>query len=309
MNKLVLVLLALAPGMAVADDDCRYSAERTADASTDGIKRIVIHTGAGALKIEGEAGARALHAVGLACTSREAELEELQVRLDRDGDTLRLTAETPDLTFSLRNWFGGIDRRIDLTVRLPSGIALDVDDGSGETHIVDVGPISMADGSGSLRMTRIKGALDVRDGSGEIDIREVEGSVRLSDGSGVVSIADVTGDIVIENDGSGGIEIDDVQGNVTIGNDGSGGIRIERVSGSVRIEEDGSGGIFVAAVKHDVSIEHDGSGDIEVENAGGDLVLGESGSGGIRHDEIGGSVRLHDQDSDHEDQEDGDEER
>jgi hypothetical protein len=293
MNKLVPLFFAvLAPGIVTADDDCRYSAKRTVQASTDGVKQIVVRAGAGSLKIDGEAGGRELSAVGLACAAREGQLDELQLRLDRVGDTLRLTAEIPDSPFRLSNWFGGAQSRIDMTVRLPSGIALDVEDSSGEAEISHVGALTIDDGSGALRLVDINGGLDVKDGSGEVDISEVAGSVRLSDGSGDVSIRTVRGDVVIANDGSGALEIVDVQGNVTIGDDGSGEIRIERVSGSVRIENDGSGGIFVSTVKHDVFIDQDGSGEIEVVDIEGDFEVRESGSGGIRHDRVGGRVRL-----------------
>jgi ribosomal protein S28E/S33 len=292
MNKLVLSVVALCLAFAAhAADDCRFSADRTMDESTDGIKRIVVHAGAGDLDIKGESGRRALEAVGKACASAEKQLEGLKIRVTRDADTLVLVTEIPEFALSPSGWFGD-SPRIDLTVRVPAGIAVDIEDSSGEATIANLGATRVTDSSGDLRIENIKGGLDVNDSSGEVSIRNVQGPVRVGDGSGELSIAEVMGEVTVTSDGSGSIEVAEVQGSVTIGDDGSGDLRIERVSGSVKIEDDSSGEIFVSTVKHDVAIDHDGSGGIVVENVEGDLFVGESGSGGVRHDKVGGNVRL-----------------
>jgi hypothetical protein len=293
MNKLAMFASLALPLAASAADDCRFEATRTADASTDGIKRIIVRAGAGELNITGEVGRRALNAVGEACASRENQLERLQLRLSREGDTLVLLTEIPEVAFNPSQWFGGAER-IDLVVKVPAGIAVDIEDSSGEARIVNLGAARITDSSGDLQIESIKGDLTVDDASGSVTIRNVQGPIRIADGSGEMSIAEVMGEVTVTNDGSGSIAIADVQGNVTIGSDGSGEIRIERVSGSVKVENDGSGEIFVGTVKHDVSIDHDGSGEIVVENVDGDFIVGEGGSGGIRHDKVGGNVRVAD---------------
>lgn len=293
MKTLARVLCLLFPLAvhAADDDDCRFRADRAAEASSDGIRRIVVKAGSGMLDIRGESGRRSIDASGVACASREAQLEKLQIRVERDGDRLLISTDMPEATFSPSSWFGSY-ARLDLSLRVPAGIALDVDDGSGEARISNVGDLHVTDGSGSLHIENVQGNVDANDGSGEMTIAHVQGSVRVRDGSGEIKIEDINGELVIVEDGSGAITIDKVQGNVTIGNDGSGEIQIADVTGSVKIEDDGSGDIRIVRVKHDVTIENDGSGEIVVEDVEGDLAIYNSGSGGVRHARVRGKVRV-----------------
>jgi DUF4097 and DUF4098 domain-containing protein YvlB len=293
MNKAALVSAALLwTGLAAADDDCAFTAERTAELSTDGIERLEIRAGAGELQVEGESGLRSVHATGQACARSEAQLERVQIQLEREGDTLVLHAlPEDDESFNPRNWFGGA-RKLDLTVKVPAALEVDIEDSSGSTRVANVAGAQITDGSGDLEIENLRGGLKLVDGSGEITIRGVQGSVRIEDGSGDFSLTKVVGDVIVAADGSGAMEIIDVQGNVTVGNDGSGDIRIELVSGSVRIEDDGSGGIDVRLVQHDVIIDDDGSGAIVVDNIQGDFIVGNSGSGGVEHENVRGRVRV-----------------
>lgn len=309
MNKLALVSAAvLCASVAVADDDCAFSAERTAEYSVDGIERVDIRAGAGELRVEGESGLRSVHAVGRACARRESQLADVQIRLERKGNTLILeTLPKDDEGFNPRRWFGSAPK-LDLTVRLPAGLAVDIEDSSGKAYVANVGTAQIKDGSGDLEIENVRGALKLSDGSGEVTIRGVQGSLRIENGSGDLSVTKVVGDVIVVNDGSGGIRITDVQGNVTIGNDASGEIQIEDVSGSVRIEEDGSGGIEIRRVQHDVIIDRDGSGSILVADVQGDLTVGNAGSGAVDYTNVRGRVRVPNQDADTQTSEDpGDE--
>jgi hypothetical protein len=267
----------LLPTAARADNECRYRADRAAEASTDGIKQVVVQAGAGSLEIQGEPGRQRMQARGEACASDKDQLEHLQILVRRDGDTLVVSSLTSDTTLDPRSWFGG-HARIDVSIKVPAGIALNVEDASGETRIANVGALKLTDGSGSLRIEDINGSLELDDGSGEITIARVQGPLSIKDGSGEIDIRQITGE-------------------VTILNDGSGEIRIERVSGSVNIENDGSGAIHVSRVTRDVTVDRDGSGEIVVQDIEGKLSVGKDGSGGIRHKRIGGSISLPDNES------------
>lgn len=308
MTKLALAGAAfLWAGLAAADNDCAFSAERTAEFSVDGIERLEIRAGEGELRVEGETGLRGVHAVGRACARSEAQLADVQIRLERKGSTLVLeTLPEDDEGFHPRNWFGR-GSTLDLTVRLPAGLAVAIEDTSGDAYVANVGTAEIEDGSGDLEIENIRGGLKLVDGSGEVTIRGVQGSVRIDDGSGDFTVTKVVGDVIVVNDGSGEMRITDVQGNVTIGNDGSGEIYIELVSGSVRIEEDGSGGIDIRRIEHDVMIDADGSGSIVVDDVQGDLVVGNSGSGGVDHTNVRGRVRIANENIDTEEQGDADE--
>ena len=285
----------LLPMAVRAENACRYRADRAAEASADGIRKIVVEVGAGSLDIRGEPGRQRIEASGEACAPDEESLEHLQIHVERRFGTLVISTKPPMSIREPSSWFGGGDRgdgRLDISIKVPAGIAVDVEDGSGDARISNVGDLDITDGSGSLHIENVDGSVDLLDGSGDVTIARVRGSVSVKDGSGEIEIEQVTGDVKIPNDGSGGIAIVDVQGSVTIGNDGSGDIRIERVGGSVKIGNDGSGEIRISHVKRDVTVDHDGSGAIVVEDVDGDLSIGEHGSGGVRHARIGGSVSV-----------------
>ena len=291
MKLLVIGISVFATSLsAFGKDDCPHRADRVAEAATDGIKHIVVRAGAGELRIEGQPGRRTVLANATACAAREKQLEGLQIRISREADALVVATEIPEGLNPIQ-WFRS-DGVIDVSLQVPAGMSVDVEDSSGTAVISKVGATRVTDSAGDLFIESIKGSVTVGDGSGQVTIRNVQGPVRLADGSGDMLVNDVMGEIAVTNDGSGEIAIADVQGNVTVGQDSSGDIRIERVTGSVKIEEDGSGDIFVSTVKHDVSITRDGSGEIEVAGIEGDFSVEEAGSGGIKHESVGGNVRL-----------------
>ncbi len=284
----------LLPSAVRADGECRYWAERAAEEPMDGIRTVVVKAGAGHLEIHGEPGRQRMQARGKACASDEHQLERTQIRVQRSGDTLVISSIPSNTLLHPKNWFGGGHSQLDLSIVVPPGIALDVEDGSGDAHISNVGSLKIIDGSGALRIEEINGALELEDGSGDVAIARARGPVRIKDGLGDVEIQQIAGDVTIVNDGSGGLAILDVRGDVTIGNDGSGEIRIERVSGNVRIKNDGSGDIHVSHVKRNVTVDRDGSGDIVVQDIEGDLAVGEAGGGRVHHVRVGGRISLAD---------------
>jgi DUF4097 and DUF4098 domain-containing protein YvlB len=291
MKKLLMSVSLLPLSLAAqAREACEHTAERVAEGAMDAVSHVIVRAGGGELQIEGEAGRRSVSATGIACAPREKQLDHLQVRISREGDSLVVATEIPE-GFNPLNWFRA-DGVIDLTVKVPAGISIDVEDSSGSAMISKVGSARITDSSGDLHIENIKGSVTVGDGSGQVFIHDIQGPLRLADGAGDISITEIMGDIIITNNASGAIKIEDVQGSVTIGDDGAGDITVERVSGSVKIEEDGAGDILVSSVKNDVSILRDSSGEIEVAAIDGDFTLEEAGSGGVRHQGVGGNIRL-----------------
>ncbi|MDE2980141.1 MAG: hypothetical protein OXU74_03005 [Gemmatimonadota bacterium] len=203
-----------------------------------------VDAGAGRLVVTGSSAIDEIRVMAVLCASDRDRLEGLGVSLDGD----KLQTEYPG---RIGGW-GNNYARIDLTVEVPAGMGIRVEDSSGSLEIVGVGDV------------------EVRDGSGSMSLREV-GSVSVVDGSGGLRIADVTGDVDVE-DGSGSMEIRVVGGDVTI-SDGSGSIRVEGVGGTVRIDEVGSGGVSVRDVD-------------------GDLVVTDGRRERIRYSEIRGTLDL-----------------
>lgn len=283
----------LLPAAVRADDTCRYRADRAAEASMEGVRRVVVEVGAGSLDIRGESRRQRMQASGVACASDKRQLEQLQIYVERKGSTLVVSTSPPWSILNPTTWSNDAgDGRVDISIKVPEGMALEVDDGSGDAYISNVGALEMNDGSGSLRIEDIQGSVELVDGSGDVAIARVRGAVSLKDGSGEIDIKQVDGEVEIIDDGSGGLVILDVQDNVEIVNDGSGDIRIERVSGSVDIGNDGSGEIHISRVQRDVVVGNDGSGAIVVQDIGGDFTVRQDGSGGIRYERVGGRASL-----------------
>ena len=176
-----------------------------------------------------------------------ADEGDYRLTLERKGDRAMLVSEVePWAGIFLAKW-----SRINLTLKVPARMALDIDDGSGYIK---------------LQGMRAKATID--DGSGEIIVRDHLGDLQIDDGSGDIDVSGVTGNVKVE-DGSGPITVSNVVGNVRI-EDGSGSMVIDNVDGHVTIR-DGSGSIDVSDVKRGLTILDSGSGKVHTRNVTGDI--------------------------------------
>jgi hypothetical protein len=244
--------LVAAPAASAWDwgPECRVQAPREASLDAQGATTLRVLARAGALRITGEPGATTVKVTGKACAHDQETLDAIRLRATKTGNELRVEAEMPE-SFS---GIGSFYARLDLELRVPASLALDVEDSSGLVEIANVA------------------ALRIEDSSGEIGVRNVAGEVEIRDGSGEIEVVGA-GRVLIVDDGSGEIDLRDVKGDVVIREDGSGAITIRDVGGSVRIDDDGSGGIDVVGV-------------------GGDLRVGHKGSGAVRHDGVKGKIDV-----------------
>jgi len=263
-----LVASGMGPAAASAEN-CDFRADRNAGVDAAGVVKIVIHAGAGDLKVRGAANGRRIDAQGVACAGKQALLEQLQVTVRREGNVAYVETQMPQ---DKEDWSWGKNEYayIDLGVTLPADITIEAVDSSGDATFEDLRSLTVQDSSGDLDIARISGALDVGDSSGDVEI-EKAGSVRVRDSSGDLNIDDVRGDVVVENDSSGDIEIAQVDGGVTVDNDSSGSIRVEDVRGSVTVNNDSSGDIYAGRVKGDFTVKSDSSGSISHAGIGGKI--------------------------------------
>ena len=163
--------------------------------------------------------------------AREKMESDMTLSLEKDSDTAELKAWFESSGW---NWGRGDSPRISLEVRMPEGLHLDVDDGSGSIEIENVrGDISMDDGSGSLSMKDVGGEVEIEDGSGSIEVSGVGGNITINDGSGSITVKDVAGSVTVD-DGSGGIDVSDVEEDLIIVDDGSGGLNFSNIGGRVQ---------------------------------------------------------------------------
>ncbi|BAJ04183.1 DUF4097 family beta strand repeat-containing protein [Shewanella violacea] len=209
----------------------------------NGLNAMVANTGAGSLEIIG------VH--GLTNIILEADIytyEEMEpdLSLTQKGNTAYLVAE-----FDSR--FGsGNSPYIDLVIKVPAKMTLDIDDGSGSIKLSGMDAnIKLEDGSGSIEIQGGRN-LDIQDGSGSITLSNVQGNIQLEDGSGSIDISKVNGDVSI-TDGSGSMSVTDIQGKVTI-EDGSGGIEVVNTKG-LTILAAGSGSLSFKKIDGQINIE------------------------------------------------------
>ncbi|MBW8185082.1 DUF4097 domain-containing protein [Shewanella nanhaiensis] len=208
-----------------------------------GLDELVAETGAGALEIQG--------VVGLSHIKLEADIYTYEgidpiLTLEKRGDTARLVADFDSYKVS------GNSPYIDLVVKVPAEMKMDIDDGSGSIKIQgSSADIDVKDGSGSMEIEGGKN-LNIEDGSGSITLSDVNGNITLDDGSGSIEIMQVNGDVSV-NDGSGSLSIEKVQGFVTI-DDGSGSINVMDTKG-LKIIEAGSGSLSFDNIDGKVSLK------------------------------------------------------
>jgi DUF4097 and DUF4098 domain-containing protein YvlB len=204
--------------------------------SADGIDKLVIDCGSGYLDVTGDESLKSIEVEAeiIVKGKREKDIEDyvkdyVKLELKKQGSKAVLTS-------MFKNQFPRINFRtrvINLTVRVPNNMGLEVDDGSGEVKIANIdGNVQIDDGSGEVLVRDIRGDVDIDDGSGTIDIKDVTGSVTVDDGSGTIRINDIRQNVKV-SDGSGSIYIDNVIGDVIIKDDGSGGVNIQNVKGKI----------------------------------------------------------------------------
>lgn len=212
---------------------------------------LAVVAGAGDLEILGDPGADRVTVEARICASKPEWAEEAGVAMSSEGDA-RVEVIIPKRS-GMGGW-GDNYLYIDLVLRVPADLAL-----------------------------------DVRDSSGDVDMRGV-GAVTLKDSSGDIEISQATS--VVVEDSSGDIELDGITGDVTVAQDSSGDIRGRDVGGSVVVARDSSGDIRFRDVRNDFLVERDSSGDVVAEGIGGDFAVLADGSGEIRHSDVMGSVDI-----------------
>ena len=212
-----------------------HEEERELSLDAEGVETLQVEAGAGSLDITGVAGTDiavdALIRVPDADVDEAQEIirEHLVLSLDRDGSIADLKAYFEDLSRF------GDSPGVDLEVRLPEGMFLNVKDGSGSLEIRNVrGDIELDDGSGSVRMVDVGGRLTINDGSGSIIIEGAGGDVAIVDGSGSVTVARVQGSVTLE-DGSGSIDVSEIAGDLVVPEDGSGSLDYSAIAGRVDV--------------------------------------------------------------------------
>ena len=244
LSALAIALSGCVINVNAQSANVRLEESLSIDASS--LSKFDIEAGAGSLIITGDESATEIK---VQADIRTTDDRDYILELDSSGSKARLVAKHN----SHMGYWKGSSPTIDLTITMPAGLMLDVDDGSGEIKISNINnELQLDDGSGATRIENVKGDVRIDDGSGELYVKGVEGNLELNDGSGSLTVHKVTGDVDIE-DGSGELTVRDVSGKVTI-DDGSGGIDVSR-AGSLKIIDSGSGGLSIGDIEGEVDID------------------------------------------------------
>lgn len=195
--------------------------------------RLFVEAGAGSMELSGDPTTGAVSVVAEIYQVDPSDDYTLTLEADDDGSA-RLVAVSSDRMLS------GSDR-IDLSIRVPASLQVDINDGSGSLRVSGLASdLAIEDGSGSIAVSSIEGSVTIDDGSGSLTVQDVSGSLEVVDGSGSITIERIGGDVVID-DGSGSISVAGVGGTVTV-DDGSGSINVDG-AGDFELIDDGSGSV------------------------------------------------------------------
>jgi len=270
-------LVPLVPAAAMADN-CQFTAQRDFDVDAAGLKTLALQLASTDAHVEGVAGLVKVEVRGRACASQQNWLDKLTVEQQRSGDRLVVT---PHEERSGMNWsLGGSSYAwIDLRVRVPASLAIDIHSASGDADVRGVAALAFESASGDLHVENVAGPFSAEVASGDIEGNDV-------------------GAFDLRRTASGDIRLRNVHGDARVGNAGSGDITLEHVDGGVEIGSVGSGDLSVSHVARDVRVASIGSGDVTADDIGGDFVVNRHGSGDIHHHGVRGKVDVPKDDED-----------
>lgn len=232
----ILIMAMFTASLAFAADS--YEEVRELSLSTKGVDTLSIDAGSGSLNVVGISGSDVITVTatiqvgtGNEDKARKKIESDMNLELEKDGDTAILKAY-----FDHRMFGWGETPAIHLEVRMPDGLHLEIDDGSGSLEVSNVhGDVMLDDGSGSITMSDVGGTVEIDDGSGSITVSDVGGDISINDGSGSIKVRGVAGSVTVD-DGSGGIDVSDVDEDLIIVDGGSGGLDFSNIRGRIEKE-------------------------------------------------------------------------
>jgi hypothetical protein len=257
---LVSALVAtVASGGAQASEwgsDCKFEKTIELTLNLSGSEELSIAAKAGDLKITGHADRSEAHILGKVCASNAEWLDETRV-VTEGGSKANIAVETP----AMEDGWTFLSSRylyVDLEIEVPTTVALDIQDSSGDVTVRGTGPVKLRDSSGDIALEDVNGGVELKDSSGDIDLRHVVGDVTVrQDSSGDIYGKDIRGSVLIEQDSSGDVRFEDVQGDYVVERDSSGDIVAKTVSGAFRVQNDGSGDVSYTDVSGEVEVPED----------------------------------------------------
>lgn len=246
MKKLIIIsAISLVSLSAMSGNKLKF--DRSLSMSTDRLTAVEFDVGAGSLDIVGTSG----NEIKINATIESDDFSDMDNLVEAFEDKMMFSIERQSeyamVYAKAKNnisWGKSKNIMIHLEVKLPKGMDLVIDDGSGSITVENIdGKLKIDDGSGSITLRNIANDVQIDDGSGSIQIADVSGNLTIEDGSGSIELKNISGSVAIE-DGSGEIIAKTIGGNFKV-DDGSGSIDVKNLSGQFKLIDDGSGTVHV----------------------------------------------------------------
>ena len=268
-------LIALVPALATANE-CKFTAQHDFDIDAVGLTTAALALGSTDVVVEGVPGLAKVEVRGKACASDQAWLAALTVDQQRSGERVTITPHTE--RHSNMSWFGSSYAYIELHVRVPAQLAIDIKGSSSDANVSNVAALTFSASSGDLRVDKVAGALTAEVSSGDVTGGDI-------------------GSVEVRRTASGDFTLHDVHGDVNVAHAGSGDLRFDKVGGSVKVARIGSGDVSANHVARVVTVDSIGSGDVSVDAVGGNFTVRAKGSGDVHQRDVRGTVLVpHDRD-------------
>ncbi|MEX0723109.1 MAG: DUF4097 family beta strand repeat-containing protein [Gracilimonas sp.] len=214
---LALMLLAVQIGLAQSSED----AYRTDTFNVNGEVSLEVQTSGGSIQVEGSNSDEVrvemyVRKRGRYIEPGEADLEDYEISIDQDGNTVRAIVDRN----SNRGWNWNDGYSISFVVYAPQ-----------ETRT------RLKTSGGSLTAKNLTGSQELRTSGGSITTEGIEGQMILKTSGGSISITDVQGDVEANTSG-GTIRAEKLLGNLKAGTSG-GSIRLNDIEGNVEAKTSG----------------------------------------------------------------------
>lgn len=190
-RNLIGIAVILSAGLLLAGCDAAFTAEDVLSQTfeTPASPQVVVETFNGSIDVQ----AGGADEVSVEVTRRgsgatqaeaEADIQNVEVTMAQEGDTIRIVARRVDSPFSIGN------SGASMTLVVPAGTALDLQSSNGEI---------VADGvTGDIRMRTSNGAIEVRGGAGSLDLETSNGAIRIEASAAAVDAHTSNGRIEFE---------------------------------------------------------------------------------------------------------------
>lgn len=216
----------------VWQSSCAFQDADTLTLDASSFDRLIVRAGPGGLVIRGRPDFPAVEVQGIKCASRRDVLEGLHLEARSEERTAYVDVGIPSELFSPQV---GTVAKIELSIAVPKGLDLEVQDGSGNVELYEVGSTRLESDLGDIRAVGLVGTLRISGGPGSLVIHGHEGDVWIDAKPGAVQVAEIDGSVVVAEEHVGDITVRDVTGSVNLERGQAGDVSVDGVLGDLTV--------------------------------------------------------------------------